>query len=135
MKLFIMAVVCFSVSGCLGSGDVTYKTTPATVSPSPNDYHIKYSPYSPPVVVQKQVCYMNTVAEYGYRQVITYPSGQRVIVGAAIGAGLGHKLAGKNSGVGAVAGAVIGGAIANQTRVSTERVVIGSTQERVCNKN
>jgi len=130
MKLIGILASVLLVSGCYTTSTSVY-TQPTTVYNQPTTV---YSQYSPPVVVQQPVCYWKTVPEFGYRQVVHQPDGNMVVIGSAIGAATGAELAKDNEVLGAVVGAIVAGSIANTQRVTTERVVIGSTQQKVCNR-
>jgi uncharacterized protein YcfJ len=125
MKFLIIIAAAFALSGCNVSTTSAYsvqETYPRVI----------YSEYSPPVVIQGPVCYMRAMPVYATRQVVSAPQSGNIIAGGAIGAVIGSELADNNRALGAFAGAIIGGSIANQPSVTTERVVIGSTQERFC---
>jgi uncharacterized protein YcfJ len=129
MKVLFAIVSALLLSGCYATTVYTPTSVAHEVYP-----RVIYSEYSPPVTIYQPVCYMRAVPIYGTRQVIDQPYGGNVITGSAIGAIVGHELAdNKNKELGLVVGAIIGGSIANTPRVRTERVVIGSGQQRVCN--
>jgi hypothetical protein len=79
MKVVALLASALLLSGCYTT--VVTSGNPVAV-PTPHGIHVegtpvvRYSPYSPPVVVQYPNCYMRTVPQYGY----VY--GNRVVIGS-----------------------------------------------------
>ena len=136
MKLMLVGIASLLLSGCYTTTTKVY-TAPVSyghtqvVQSQPT---VIYSEYSPPVIVRLPNCYTKNVPLYSTRQVITQPDGSSVVIGSAVGAGIGAKLADGDEVLGAIAGAIIGGSIANTPQVRTQRIVIGTTQQRVCDR-
>lgn len=135
MKIIVCLAVGLLLAGCdeqiytsSGAQD-NYVTVPLDYNPPKR---VIYSEYSPPVIAPTPVCYMKTVPIYGTQRIVHNSDGTSVIVGSAIGAVVGSELSDGDT-LGAAAGAIIGGVIANQPRVTTRRVVVGSGQKKVCN--